>query len=113
MILLRVVVTEEKTGSEREIIRGKVKPGDNDSVGELPACEAELRRLAVAAIGKLDEHLAAACTRRCTKRIQASNEVPGTSTPGTGLGISIDFTSPNLPHSSLMSSRMSSYSSSS
>ena len=43
--------------------------------------------------------------------IHVESGLPGTSTPGTGLGISTDFTSPNLPHSSLISSRMSSYSS--
>lgn len=38
---------------------------------------------------------------------------PGTSTPSIGLGISILLTTPYLLHSSLMSSKMSSYSSSS
>ena len=34
-------------------------PGHHHPVGELPAREAELRRLAVRAVGELDEHLAA------------------------------------------------------
>ena len=43
-----------------DVFDAGVKPGDHDTVGELPAGEAELGGLAVRVVGELYEHLSAA-----------------------------------------------------